>query len=134
MKFRDRVIRFMNGRYGIDTMWYVLLTLYVILTLLELVVPRGLAIGLRSLSTVVLVTAIYRALSRNIARRRRENEFVLKLFRPIRLWFRRLRDFRTHVYRRCPYCGKTLRFPRKKGEHTANCPVCHQPFKVKIRF
>ena len=60
----------------------------------------------------------------------------LSFFRRMSAPFRRLRvrwrDRKTHVFRKCPHCKKTLRLPRVPGDHFVNCPLCHTHFSVHV--
>ena len=139
MRFRDRLARFFYGRYGADALYYFLFAVYFILWFILLFVGNlSIRIALSLLQTAVLVLMILRVLSRNIYKRRRENEVFLKLFRPFKDFFvltkNRLRDIRTHRYRKCPHCKAMLRLPRRKGKHPVICPRCKQRFIAKVLF
>lgn len=131
MNWRDKLIRFMYGRYGIDNMWYGLLGAAILLAVLNLFFKMPL---IQILQTAILVYAVYRVFSKNTTARRKENEYFNRFWSKIKLQFRRVKDIRTHVYHTCPHCGKTLRFPRKKGLHNATCPKCGGALRVKVYF
>ena len=59
--------------------------------------------------------------------------FFGRVRRAILRLIHRIRDRKTHVYRRCPVCKNVLRLPREVGDHGVNCPVCHGHFSVKIK-
>ena len=65
-----------------------------------------------------------------------ENRAFLRFFGKIRGWFvlqkNRFRDRKTHIYRKCPGCRRTLRLPKIKGDHTVCCPCCGKKFQVKV--
>ena len=131
---RERLYRFMIGRYGTDSLNNFLFAIYIILFLINLFVPT-LIVAL--LETVLVVWMFFRLLSRNIYKRRMENEKFLKMMKKPRAFFalqkNKHRDRKTHVYKTCPACKSTLRLPRQKGKHTAVCPKCARRFEVKIR-
>lgn len=131
--WREKLIAFMAGRYGVDELYYGLLVLWVLLYLAGVVTRLG---ALRILALFCLILMTFRMLSRNTARRRWENEAFLRVWTPVRSFFSltwaRVRDVRTHVYRRCPACGATLRLPHRRGTHTAVCPRCARRFDVHI--
>ena len=131
MNWKDKLIRFMYGRYGVDNMWYGLLGLAIFLSLCNLVLQMPL---IHILQTLVLVFAVYRVFSKKTAARRKENEYFNRFWKDIKLQFKRVKEIRTHVYHKCPHCHRTLRFPRKKGQHTATCPMCKGNFVIKVRF
>lgn len=138
-KFKQKLGRFFWGRYGGDTLNNVLLGIYLFLILayyiasmlipFEAATARTVLSFFYYVSTLTLIVVIFsRMLSRNIAKRRRENERFCGFFR---LWKNKLRDRKTHVYRKCPKCRAVLRLPRAKGKHTVVCPRCKNRFEVK---
>ncbi len=131
--FRERIARYMMGRYGIDRLYYFLIAVCFILIVINLFL-NSLLISL--LESALIIYAFYRVMSRNIYKRQQENEKFIKLAdRPkkfINLQKCKKRDKGTHVYRKCPSCKNNLRLPKEKGEHTVVCPCCKHRFKVKI--
>ncbi len=133
--FKNRLIAFFYGRYGYDQLGYALFGFYIALILINSFI-RSLILSLIGLVLVFLL--FFRVLSRNIYKRRAENERFLKLWRPIAAFFKlqwdRIREVKTHRYRECPDCKAVLRLPNQKGDHTVVCPRCKKRFAVKIRF
>ena len=131
--FRERIARYMMGRYGIDRLYYFLMAVCFILIVINLFL-NSLLISL--LESALIIYAFYRVMSRNIYKRQQENEKFIKLAdRPkkfINLQKCKKRDKGTHVYRKCPSCKNNLRLPKEKGEHTVVCPCCKHRFNVKI--
>ena len=121
--------RFMTGRNGMDNLAYHALWGSVIFSLLSIFLPVGL------ISTVLLVYAVFRMLSRNIGKRQAENaryiQFCEKLGREVRQFFARLKGMKTHKYFRCPSCRNRLRMKRGSGEKLITCPVCRNQFSQK---
>lgn len=124
--------RFMAGRYGADPLSVALMLLSLIFMIVASV--SGLAV-FSVLSLLPMGWCFYRLLSRNTFRRRAENDRFLKGGRRaagfFRMWFRRLRDLRTHRYFRCPHCKAVLRVPRGKGKIRVTCTVCQTRFDAK---
>ena len=124
--------RFMYGRYGTDQLDIALLVLYCII----LVIARifGL-ISLSILALAIVVYALFRMLSRNVAARSKENQKFLSVWYKIKGWFQkrkyRLNDRKTHRYYRCPGCKQTLRVPKGKGKIEITCPHCQRHFIKK---
>ena len=144
MKFREKLARFLYGRYGSDQLYnalfaaeLVLLFIGTVLSILGRVKPvLGIVAVVFYLSALgLMVFAMYRFFSRNIPKRRRENEAWLRF----KAKFRRKPkvtlppDTPTHVFRACPKCRATLRLPRQSGKHTALCPRCGHAFGVKVK-
>ena len=73
---------------------------------------------------VFLTLALLRMFSRNIPARRRENAWLLGLFR-------RPADAKTHRRFRCPKCHQKVRVPRGKGKIQITCPQCGEKFIKK---
>jgi len=133
--FRDRLAQFMYGRYGIDQLYYAFIVISLILIVVNSFFHSSI-MGILIWAILILMT--YRSFSRNIYKRRRENDKFLIFWNPIKgevsLTIRRIREIKTHRFRKCPNCKKVLRLPRKKGKHTAKCPCCHNEFEVRIFF
>ena len=131
--FRERIARFMVGRYGIDRLYYFLLAICFILILINLF-ASSFVISL--IESVIFSYAIFRVLSRNVYKRQQENEKFVKLTEKPRCFFNlqkcKMRDKKTHVYKKCPSCKNNLRLPREKGKHTVVCPCCKHRFDVRI--
>ncbi len=132
MNFRYRLIQFMSGRYGIDALFYVLFGVSAVLVIVNMFIG---SIVLQLIIDAILVYAFYRALSRNIAARRRENQALMHLGFKIRekqnVRRQRKADY-THIYKKCPRCHAVLRLPRRKGKHTTICPKCSKEFRVYV--
>ena len=141
-KFKAKLYRFMYGRYGTDTlskvmlwMYAAVLIIYSVLRVVFMLTLRGniLAPTILSVCYILISAALvgwmfFRMFSRNIAKRRRENERFCGFFKLRRNMFR---DRKTHVYRKCPKCKAVLRLPRAKGKHTVVCPRCKNRFEVR---
>ena len=76
----------------------------------------------------IFIWSFYRTMSRNIYKRRKENERFCGFFK---LRKNKFRDRKTHVYRKCPKCKAVLRLPKAKGKHFVNCPRCKNRFQTK---
>ena len=130
---RERLARFMAGRYGIDRLYYFIIAIYFILTVTNVFIK---SVTIFVIETVLLFYAIYRIMSRNIYKRQQENEKFIRIFEKpkkfINLQKCKKRDRKTHVYKKCPSCRNNLRLPREKGKHTVVCPCCKHRFDVKI--
>ena len=128
---RQWVTRFMAGRYGMDqlnmTLMAIYLALYVVYLFTRLLV-------LEILVLVLLLVTLARMLSRNLGRRRAENDRFLQLVGPVCRRFKacrtRMQD-REHRYFKCPNCGQQMRVPRGKGHITVHCRSCGATFDEK---
>ena len=130
---KNKFKNFMSGRYGADQLYNVSIVICFILIVVNMFV-RSSIIG--TLLWVVLILTVFRSFSRNIYKRQRENEKFMKIWKPFKtkgsLTMRRFKEIKTHRFRKCKYCKKVLRLPRKPGKHTVTCPSCHKEFEVRI--
>ena len=131
-KFKNKMYRFMYGRYGSDTLNKVLLIIYtvavVVYTVLSLFVSVWwFSLVYFTLSIALIFVIFYRMFSRNIAKRRRENDKFCGFFKLLK---NKHRDRKTHIYKKCPHCKAVLRLPKAKGKHTVLCPRCKNRFTV----
>lgn len=110
--------QWMQGRYGADALNLVLVGAGLVCSLFG----RNMVLYLCSLAFLTL--ALLRMFSRNIPARRRENAWLLGLFR-------RPADAKTHRRFRCPKCHQKVRVPRGKGKIQITCPKCGEKFIKK---
>ena len=135
-RFKNRLYRFMYGRYGTygtDTLNKVLLWIYlgwiVVCAIIELFIDSPWFTLFYWIVTMALVWwMLFRNFSKNVAARRKENERFCGFFK---LRKNKFKDRKTHVYRKCPKCKAVLRLPKAKGKHTVVCPRCKERFTVK---
>ena len=140
MSFRERLYRFMQGRYGKDDLSnfcvWTGLALYVI-SLFFFRYPITQCI-IYLFSTAFLAISIFRTLSKNHLKRQIENQRYLRLKNKLSAFFRlqkdKFKERKTHAFRRCPHCKAVMRLPRRRGKHGVNCPACRRHFKVFIWF
>lgn len=143
VRFRDKLIRFMYGRYGYDKLSFFMFCLYFVLFFVRCVLAffdskaaSVISLTVFFLSTALLFWIIFRFFSRNITARRKENEVYLKLSKPVAEFFKRsfnrIRYVKKYRYRKCPHCKSFLRLPKKKGKHNVCCPRCKKDFEVNI--
>lgn len=126
---RNRLQRFMMGRYGIDKMSQVLSVCSLVLVALGIFLKISIFywIGL------ILIGYIYfRMLSRNISKRYAENQAFLQHYYRLTGWFvgkkRSMeRNKGYHIYK-CPQCKQKVRVPKGKGKISIHCPKCGTDF------
>ena len=121
--------RLLQGRSGVDQLSFAILILSIVVLGLATLVD----IPLISIAAFALLVLCYlRIFSKNLAKRRAENERFLKLWSPVGGWFRtqknKFRDRKTHRYFTCPSCRQSLRVPKGKGKISITCPKCKTEF------
>ena len=129
MLFRsEKMMRFMQGRYGNDRLGQVMLGLALVCVVLSLFrIPFISTIGL-----VVLILTYYRMFSRQIARRTAENQKYLQLEWKLRAKLQKQKQSlawrRTHRIYKCPNCRQKIRVPRNRGRIAISCRKCGTEF------
>ena len=139
---KERLRRFMEGRYGADELnrflticGWVLLLLGFILSGIDNNGTRIAGSVLVTLSWAFLIFSIFRTLSKKTSQRASENYRYFVCKNKFFGWFRRLKsrwqDRKTHRYFRCPHCRATVRVPKGKGKIRITCPKCKNQFVKK---
>lgn len=129
---RDKIYRFMQGRYGTDDFYKFLFWV----ALIGIVINWFFKSQLLSFAvTLILVYAMYRVLSKNHSARYAENQRYLQATAKIRYWFdqqKKLMEERKyhHIYT-CPKCRQKIRIPKGKGKIMVRCPKCHYEFQKR---
>ena len=126
---REKLQRFMMGRYGNDDLGKFTLGLTIAFYIINIF------LRIRLLHTLMLLSAgisLYRMLSRNHQKRYQENIKFLNLkHKFMTKWNRGKSDFeqrKTHHIYRCPTCRQKIRIPRGKGRICITCPKCKTEF------
>ncbi|MDE7311480.1 MAG: hypothetical protein K2N87_07685 [Eubacterium sp.] len=130
--FRERMARFMYGRYGNDQLSRLYLGLALVclvlnlLTRLELFYVAGL---------LFMGYGIYRSFSKNIAKMSAQNQKylnwryqrIVKYNNEKKHWAQR-KEYRFY---KCPGCKQKVRVPRGRGKIAITCPKCRNEFIKK---
>ena len=136
---KQKLINFFSGRNGIDTIGKTVLWTAIALVLISWI-TSGLLGGIISnvlwvLALALIVYGYWRMFSRNIYKRRAENDRFLASTRGIRSFFRgiklRITQGRKFKFFKCPSCGTVLRVPRGKGRIQITCKRCGNRFSGK---
>ena len=131
-KFKDGVRNFMIGRNGADQLSMAMLIAGIVLSLLTAITRLAV---FNVLGLIVLVLTVFRMFSRNLEKRRAENQkfvnFRANFGANAKQLMNRLKNMKKYKYFKCPQCGARLRLPRKVGEVTVTCGKCKNQFKQK---
>lgn len=124
-------MRFMHGRYGTDQLNNTMIVAYLVLYVLSIITRLAVFYWI---ALVFMFVTIFRAMSRQIDRRRAENAQFMRVARPLMSGCKhlrmRLRD-KDHRYFKCPHCKQQMRVPRGKGRITVHCRSCGATFEEK---
>lgn len=151
---REKLARFMYGRYGADNLNNMLFYLALLLCFTEVFInSRALNLAV----WICLFLSLYRSFSRDYAKRSLENQKFLQLLDRFPSWFPRFnnrsmgysqgsygygydqgyarprkaaRDKTKKIYK-CPSCKQKVRVPKGKGKIMITCPKCHTEFQKR---
>lgn len=127
-----KLVGFMQGRNGMDTLAQYALGAGIIFTVLDFFFSSGI---ISALGLAFLVYSLFRCYSKNISSRALENA-------KFEAWIRKpkaaTQTARTHwanrkttKYFKCAQCGQSLSVPKGKGTLRVTCPKCHNQTTIK---
>ena len=136
--FKEKIIQFMQGRYGVDQLSNFLIGAAVFVALLGLFVRNAL---LQVLCWVLIILGYVRIFSRNTSKRYAENQKFLDKTFGIRNAFARFKyrmkygkqNAEPYYIYQCRKCGQKIRIPKGKGKIMVTCPKCKYQFKKNSR-
>lgn len=129
---KQRLIQFMQGRYGMDSFGRTLFGAVLVCLILSVFSRTRFfyVVGL-----LLMIYTYFRMFSRNHQKRYAENQRYLQLTAGLRskiaFWKRAGVQRGTHRIYRCPGCGQKIRVPRGKGKIAITCPKCRAEFIKK---
>lgn len=129
---REKLIRFMQGRYGFDAFSGFLSGTAFFCMVLSLFFRRS---PFYLVGIALLLYCYYRTFSKNISARYKENTAYLKYQNRVTAGLRRkkseMAQRKTHHIYRCPSCRQKIRVPRGRGRIAIRCPKCNTEFIKK---
>ncbi|WP_288164747.1 hypothetical protein [uncultured Peptoniphilus sp.] len=132
MNFKDKMRKFMIGRYGQDELGKFILSLALIVLVINLFVKTA---ALSAVALVLIAYSYYRALSRDVRARYAENKKFLTSLDPLRRKFfsskNKYDNRKVYKYIKCPKCKFEMKVPKNKGKIRVTCKKCGEKFIVK---
>lgn len=125
---KEKIARFMYGRYGTDKLCRMLVTAALIMLIISTFVGSNL---LYFLSLAALIYSYYRAFSRNVQARYKEAMAYERFLGKVKNMPKKAKEFKTYKIFKCPDCGQKIRIPRHKGKVEITCPKCKTKFVEK---
>ncbi|MGE7365654.1 zinc ribbon domain-containing protein [Desemzia incerta] len=129
---KEKINRFMQGRYGIDNYSKFLVATSLILVLLANITSFSV---FTFLGLGTLIYAYIRVLSNKPAKRWRENQLYLQHKRKVLTRIKKLpndvKQKKQYRFYRCPSCKQKVRVPRGKNKIRITCPSCRTQFVKK---
>lgn len=132
MNFKDKIRKFMIGRYGQDELGKFILSLALILLIINLFVKTA---ALSAAALVLIIYSYYRIFSRDVRARYAENKKFLTSLDPLRRKFfsskNKYDNRKVYKYIKCPKCKFEMKVPKNKGKIRVTCKKCGEKFIVK---
>ena len=126
---KEKLMRFMYGRYGVDYLSKCTIGISIAAILLARIFDSYL---LSLFAWGCIIYTYFRMLSKNIYKRSAENQAFLSKTRRIRSFFAYQKNMflqrKTHHIYKCPHCRQKIRIPRGKGRIEIRCPKCSTTF------
>lgn len=119
---REKIAKFMQGRYGVDELGRFMTGASLVILLLELFTGWY---WLTFVFWAVFILIYYRMFSRDYGKRQQENQKFLNLRYRFRTKWYQTKQY--HIYK-CPGCHQKIRIPRGKGKIMVRCPKCNMEF------
>ncbi|HKM33625.1 MAG TPA: hypothetical protein VJY54_02660 [Lachnospiraceae bacterium] len=129
---KEKLLRFMYGRYGVDKLSKHLVTIGMILYILSILFGKILF----SIPTLLLfIYGYYRMFSKNTTKRYRElcayERFLAKVKSYPSGWKRKLEQWKKYHIFNCPGCKQKIRVPRGRGMIEIRCQKCNTTFRKR---
>lgn len=129
---REKLQRFMAGRYGTDQLSRVYLALTLVCLLLSMFTGF---LPFYLVAILLLIYTYYRMFTRKVEKMAAQNQkFLNWRYRRAAKWAsfkKRLSQRREYRFYKCPTCRQRVRVPRGKGKICITCPRCHREFIKK---
>lgn len=142
MRFREKLARFMYGRYGMDQLGKFLFYFAIGLMVINIFVRIGVIYWV---ALLILGYGYFRCFSKNIYKRSFENDKYMKLRQSVTAFFNRTfnkkgsysskwNSYTGNAYTveykifKCPKCKQKLRVPKGKGKIMISCRKCGNEF------
>lgn len=134
---REKLQRFMMGRYGGDELGRTLNVTGLILLMIAIFLRKiPFLYSLCYFGALLLMAyVIYRMFSKNVSKRYEENQkyrnFRYRIAVKKDAYKKRFAQRKTHRFYKCPACKQTVRVPRGRGKICITCPKCKHEFVRK---
>ena len=129
---REKLQRFMYGRYGSDELSKAMLITMLVCAVLTWFTNGFLDTLLSFAMWTLLIYSYVRMFSRNHAKRWAENQKYLSFKNRILERINREKNYaqqrKTHRIYSCPGCKQKIRVPKGKGKIEISCPKCRTKF------
>lgn len=129
---REKLQRFMAGRYGADDLSRAHGAAVMVLLLISVFSRIGIFYWL---ALALMIYSIWRMFSKNVSRRYEENQkFLNWRYQATVKWEKykkRWQQRKIYRFYKCPQCKQTVRVPKGRGKICITCPKCRTEFVRK---
>ena len=129
---REKLQRFMAGRYGVDQLNRFYIGLTFVLLILSMVTRFSL---LYLVALALLIYSYYRMFSKNVSKMYAQNQKFLNIrYKAVAKWNKtrnHMKQRRVYRFYKCPSCKQKVRVPKGKGRICITCPKCRTEFVKK---
>lgn len=137
-KLSSAMARFMYGRNGTDQLNWAILVMYLVLWVIRILVSAldvtAAAMIIDVIMFLLAVVLLWRTFSKNLAKRRAENQRFINWWWPIKNRFaaaKARKADKAHKYFTCKNCKTICRVPAGKGKIVITCPKCGHKIEGK---
>lgn len=139
---KQKLAKFMYGRYGSDELSRMLSGLAMALLLISILLSFGSSNALVTIRSFILIIVLalllyqtFRLFSKNLSARRSENAAYLRKKAKVTDFWRLRRDMwkqrGEYKFFKCPSCKAVMRVPKGKGKVRIICKKCGTAFEKK---
>lgn len=137
-KLSSAMARFMYGRNGTDQLNWAILVMYLVLWVIRILVSAlDVTVAAMIIDVIMFLLAVvllWRTFSKNLAKRRAENQRFINWWWPIKNRFaaaKARKADKAHKYFTCKNCKTLCRVPAGKGKIVITCPKCGHKIEGK---
>ena len=137
-KLSSAMARFMYGRNGTDQLNWAILVMYLVLWVIRILVSAlDVTVAAMIIDVIMFLLAVvllWRTFSKNLAKRRAENQRFIDWWWPIKNRFaaaKARKADKAHKYFTCKNCKTICRVPAGKGKIVITCPKCGHKIEGK---
>ena len=137
-KLSSAMARFMYGRNGTDQLNWAILVMYLVLWVVRILVSAlDVTVAAMIIDVIMFLLAVvllWRTFSKNLAKRRAENQRFINWWWPIKNRFaaaKARKADKAHKYFTCKNCKTICRVPAGRGKIVITCPKCGHKIEGK---
>lgn len=137
-KVSSALARFMYGRNGTDQLNWAILVMYLVLWVIRILVSAlDVTVAAMIVDVIMFLLAVvllWRTFSKNLAKRRAENQRFINWWWPIKNRFaaaKARKADKAHKYFTCKNCKTICRVPAGRGKIVITCPKCGHKIEGK---